>query len=468
MTVASVAQKIISFVYFAIIARGVGAEDTGKYFFALSFTTIFVVFVDVGLTNVLVREGAKLKERLSEYVSSILFLKIFLSILTYTAMAGTLVLLGYEVDTQTLVLIAGVTMLFDSLHATMYGVLRAIGNITYEAFGIVASQLLTLTLGTIFLFTDLPLYFLMIAFLVPSVLNVLFSSYIVRVKYGIHLKPVYSKEMIWYLIPITIPFALAMIFGRIFSYADSVILSKMAGDTAVGWYSVPYKIAFAFQFTPFALVAGLYPRMSEYFIHDRSRLNEIFNQGVRYLLIVSIPLSAGIIFLGTDLIHTFFGTQYAESVLPLKILIVSIVAAFMNIVLGALLNAVGRQKTQTILIGLVMCLNIALNIFLIPRFGVVGAALAATIGNYVLLAISWNVARQIVTIDYRRIFGTIGKLILACASMYLVLWYTDSSLPVALRALIGAGVFGIVFLLFRGFDRADKEYFRSLIHTKHE
>ena len=67
MTMASVGQKIISLVYFTLIARHIGAEDTGKYFFALAFTTVFVVFVDLGLTNVLVREAAKAREKIQAY-----------------------------------------------------------------------------------------------------------------------------------------------------------------------------------------------------------------------------------------------------------------------------------------------------------------------------------------------------------------------------------------------------------------
>src|SRR3989338_10171951 len=72
MTGASIAQKIISFVYFTLIARSIGVEGTGKYFLALSFTTIFVVFVDLGLSNVLVREAAKVRNNIQKYLSTIL------------------------------------------------------------------------------------------------------------------------------------------------------------------------------------------------------------------------------------------------------------------------------------------------------------------------------------------------------------------------------------------------------------
>ena len=68
MTFASVGQKIVAFAYFTIIANIIGVESLGTYFTALAFTTVFVVFVDLGFTNVLVREAAKAKDRLQEYM----------------------------------------------------------------------------------------------------------------------------------------------------------------------------------------------------------------------------------------------------------------------------------------------------------------------------------------------------------------------------------------------------------------
>lgn len=462
MTAASVGQKIISFVYFAIIARSLGAGDTGKYFFALSFTTIFVVFVDMGFTSVLVREGARLKEKISEIVSSVLYVKIFLSLGSYLAMAIVLLVLNHEVETQTLVLISGITMLFDSLQTTFYGTLRALGNVKYEALGILSSQLVTLILGITFLYFKLPLYFLMIAFLIPSVLSSIFAGYIAHSRYGVRVRPRYTREIVRYILPITIPFALATIFGRILSYADSVMLSKMAGDVAVGWYSVPYKIAYAFQFIPFALIAGLYPRLSEYFVGNTKRFSEVFNQGLRYLLLVSIPLSVGIVVLSTDIIHTFFD-EYEGSIVPLQILMFGIVPSFMNILLGALLNAAGRQNIQTTIIGSMMCVNIVLNAFLIPKLGPVGAALSATIGNWLITGISWVVVVRTVVLEHVKNAWLIGKLLISSAVMSAGVMYMGIfDISVMVRALVGACIFGCVFILCRGVTHEDIAYFKSL------
>jgi len=466
MTIASVGQKIVSFAYFAIIARTIGAENTGKYFFALSFTAMFVVLVDLGLTNVLVREAAKARSRLVEFLSSILGIKIILGVVSYGAMIALLHILGYDQETKILVYIAGITMLMDSIHITLYGTLRALGNVRYEAIGLVASQVATMVIGTICLYLGLPLYSLMIAFLIPSTINALYSYWALRIVFGIRIFVGYSMSVMRHMLPIAAPFALAAIFSRVFAYVDSVILSQLIGDIAVGWYSVPYKVAYAFQFIPFALIAGLYPRMSEYYAHDKKRLAEVFDQGLRYLLIVSIPIAIGIIATAPRLIPFLFGDAYLQSIIPLQILMVGVIAVFVNVELGALLNACDRQYMQTTLIGITMVLNIILNFVLIPYIGVAGAALAATGGNIFLTLTSWYVVHRTVRVRYAELGILITKLVISAGVMYGVIWYTTAYVHVLLQVCVGAIAFALCFVMLKTMRPREFAYLSSLISRK--
>ncbi|MBT3949003.1 oligosaccharide flippase family protein [Candidatus Parcubacteria bacterium] len=463
MTIASVFQKIIAFGYFAIIARSIGAEGTGKYFFALSFTTIFVVFVDLGLTNVMVREGAKLKTKLQEYFSAILFVKFFLSILTYAAAIIVINAMGYPVETKHLVYISGITMLFDSLHLSLYGTLRAIGNLKYEAIGMVVSQLITLILGSIFLYFGLPLIYLMVAFLIPSILNVLFAYTVVHKKYQIKLKLKYDKKVLKYIIPIVIPFALAGIFGRVYSYIDSVLLSKLAGDVVVGWYSIPYKVAYAFQFIPMALVAALYPRFSEYFVHDKEKLHYVFHQGIKYLLLVALPLVVGISLLSREIVTTLFTDEYINSILPLQILMIGIVFSYLNFHFGALLNACNKQVTQTVLIGVVMVMNIGLNIALIPQYGAVGAALAAVLGNIGLMLMSLFIVPKITKFNVNFLIQAIARLALSAGVMGAAVWYTNIHMGLVFAIFVGLISYPVMLFITRAVTRKQFDEMVSLV-----
>jgi O-antigen/teichoic acid export membrane protein len=455
MTLASVGQKIISFVYFTVIARSIGVEGTGKYFFALSFTTIFVVFVDLGFTNVLVREAAKAKSKIQEYFSLILATKIVLAIFTYLAAVITINLLGYPIETRHLVYLSAVTMLFDSFHLTFYGVLRSIGDLKYEAISITVSQFLTLILGSIFLYFNFSLIYLIAGFTIPSAINALYAGIIVHYKYGINLKPRYDRVLFQRIAAITIPFAIAAILARLYSYIDSIILSRLAGDTAVGWYSIPYKITYAFQFIPLALVAALYPRFSEYYEHNQVRLVRTFQEGTKYLLLIVCPLAVGISVLAQDIILQIYTSDYLPSVLPLQILMAGLIFSFVSFPIGALLNACDRQKTQTMIVAGVLLVNIVLNIFFIPIYGIVAAAIAALVGNILLTVIGYLCIPRITPISHRFFLRTVLQVSLSTVIMGIVVFFIKDLAHFTIAILAGMVVYIAMLFFVRAISRSD-------------
>lgn len=467
MTGASIVQKVISFAYFTLIARSIGVEGTGKYFLALSFTTIFVIFVDLGLTNVFVREAAKAKEKIQGYVSTILGIKLILGILTYGGLAVVVTLLNYQdPELRLMIFISGITMLFDSLHLTLYGVLRAIGDLRYEATSIPGSQLLSLILGSLFLWLKLPLVFLIVAFTIPSFFNVCFVATVLKRTYQIRLFPVFDKDIAKRFGRIAIPFALAAVFARVYGYVDSIILSKLAGHEAVGWYSVPYKITFAFQFIPLALVASLYPRLSEYFATDKSKLMVALTQSLSYLALTSFPIAIGIAVLARPIVLMLYGPSYEPSILPLQLLVISLIFSFASFPLGALLNACNKQATQTTIVGVVMVFNIILNLTLIPRFGATGAAISACAGNVLLTAIGYFYAQYFLKFPHTMIWPQFFRIGFSALCMGLVLYLLTSVIPVLILILLGGAVYVACLFLTRAVTRETVIEMMRLVRAK--
>ncbi|PIZ92485.1 MAG: hypothetical protein COX82_04705 [Candidatus Magasanikbacteria bacterium CG_4_10_14_0_2_um_filter_41_10] len=449
MTMASVFQKVIAFAYFTLIARKIGASGTGTYFFALSFTTVFVVFVDLGLTNVFIRESAKAKEKLGEYLSTILSIKIGLGLLSYLAAIIVINLMGYDIETRHLVYLSAVTMLLDSLHLTLYGSLRALGELKYEAMSIVGSQLLTLVLGTFFLYAGFPLIYLILAFTISSAANVLFAIFILKTKHHLSLRPSYKSDVAKHIARIAIPFALAAVFARVYSYIDSILLSKMMGNEAVGFYSIPYKITYAFQFIPLALIAALYPKFSEYFAHDKKKLSQVFEQGVKYLLLIAMPIAFGIAVLSKDIVLLLYTDEYLPSVLPLQILIISLIFSYLSFPIGAFLNACDKQKAQTTIVGTVMVVNIVLNVLLIPRLGVAGAAVAALVGNVLLTVFGYVIVPKITHVSHGYIAKTFFQILFSAGGMALAVYAVNTQVNFFYAILVGAVTYPILLFLTR-------------------
>jgi len=449
MTMASIGQKILAFLYFTLIARTLGVEDTGKYFLALSFTTVFVVFIDLGLTNVMIREIAKQKDFLQKYFSNIFFVKIFLAVLVYIAAIIFANVFGYGLEVRHMIYLSAVTMVFDTFHLTAYGALRAMHNVKYEAIGIVLSQGITLILGTIFLFLKFPLIFLIFAFTFASFVNFCFALWVLKNKYNISLKPRYDKLVFRHFLFIFLPFALAAIFARIYSYADTLILSKMMGNSFVGIYSIPYKITYAFQFIPVALVAALYPKLSDYYVSAREKMGEVLEFALKYLFVIVFPIAIGIMVLSEDLILFLYGKNYLPSVLPLQVLIMSLIFSYVSFPVGAFLNAAGRQTLQMKIVAFVTFVNIFANIWLIPEIGVVGAAIAAALGNFLLTAVGFYFIPKITKVDGGRIFSIFLRVAFAACIMGISVYALNMQIPFYLTIPVGAVIYIAMLFIFK-------------------
>jgi O-antigen/teichoic acid export membrane protein len=466
-TGALIFQKILAFIYFSLIARFLGVEDTGKYVFALTFTTLFAIFIDLGLGPVLTREIAKAKNRTELYLSNILALKIPLAVVTYVLVVSMINILAYPPITRSLVYISGIIMFLDSFSLTFWAVLRGHQRLKYESLGVIGLQLITVSLGSLVLIFKLGLLALISALLIGSLFNLVLALIMVVKKLKISIIPHYEPEVLKLLFRIGVPFALAGIFSRIYTSLDTVLLSTLAGDAAVGWYSIPIKITLALQFLPMAFMAALFPAMSEYFVSNKEKLAKTFEKAMHYLMIISLPMAAGIIVLAEPIILRVYTAEYLNSILPLRILMVSLFFLFINFPVGYLLNACNKQVTNTVNMGITVLVSVVLNIILIPRFSYIGAAVTSFISTFILFNLGMYWVPRIV--DYSRLYlvKSFLKILVASLIMAGVIDYLlNHEMGISWLALvpIGAGIYFVVLWILRGVSKHDiQDVWRSVV-----
>lgn len=384
LTIASIGQKILAFVYFLFLARIMGSEQTGGYFLALSITTVFSTITDFGLTPVVIRDIAKRPEEATQLVSQAMWFKIpFMTIGALLAIGSTYVL-GYDETVRELVMIACLIMLADALSLLFYGVLRGHHALRFESLGIFVGQLFTLLFGGTVLLLGPSLHYLIGALLIGSVFNMIFSAQQVIRLLGIKaILPRTNQTMARRLLKTAIPFALAGIFVKVYSYVDSILISVFLNTAAVGVYALAYKFTYAFQFLPMAFVAALYPGMSALVSSDPQRLKIVFDDALWYMMILATPITFGLFAIASDAV-ALAGSDYGEAAIVLQILIFVLIPIFLDFPVGSLLNAADKQATKTAIMGVTMVINVVFNILLVPAYGLIGAAISAVISFYFL------------------------------------------------------------------------------------
>lgn len=454
LMIALVIQKIISFSYFIVLARNLDPSALGKYYFAISFTTIFAIFIDIGLNNVITREIAKTKERAKILLGNILSIKIPLSFISLFFVIFIIKILKYDEITRQLVYLSSVCMILDSFTAIFYSVNRGFHNLKYESFGSAIFMAIATTFGLIALYFEMGLLWIMSALVVASVFNFLFSSFWLIYKWKIPILPQYNISLLKIIIKLTIPFGLFAIFQRLYMYLDTVILSIMLGDKYVGLYQISFKIIFALQFLPMAFTASLYPAMSYYWLNDKKQLSITFERAMNYLIIISLPIIFGIITLA-DKILLLFKPEYLDAILPLQIITASLIFIFINFPIGSLLNACDKQKINTINMMIVTLISVFLNIILISKFKIIGASITVVVTNLFMFVMGIYWVSGIIKYKYVNILNIFLKSLMASIIMGILIMFLKESINIFIISIVGGMFyFGILFSL-GGFKKED-------------
>lgn len=446
-TVASVLQKIVSFVYFAIIARIIGVDNTGIYFFAVAYTTIFVVFADFGLGTVFTREASRNKEKAAGYLNTLISAKLMFGVLTYILVVVSVNLLGYSDLTKNLIYISGITMFFDNIHNIFYSFFRSKQNLFFESVGIVFSQILTLIIGTLALFNKLPLYWLILAYTIPSFLNVVYVSLIYRSYFKLKLLLSFDFSLFKKFLIIAWPFALAGAIMRLYNYSDSLLMSKMLTPRELGLWGVVYKMSSSFYFLAIALSSSIYPVFSTMYIKDKAKVIYLFQKSYRYLFFLSFPIIGGIMVLAQPIMNLVYGSEYSPSVLPLQIAIVSLIFVFVTYINGSLLNAIDKQKLNTAILGSALVISIILNIILLPRLGIIGAAIVVVLTSIWLAKIGYLYCNQYLKIEHHIIFKYFNQTFWPACTMAACVYFLADKIYFLWTIPIGGIIYlGLVFL----------------------
>lgn len=466
LTMALVAQKIISYLFFIIIARTLGKTGIGEYVAAFAYASLCGVIIDAGLSNVLVRELARDQSASERLFRNVVGLKIvfgLLSLAVLTLIVWTLPLFGLNPPDIQLVMIALFAVWLDSVMTSAYSVFRGWQNLTYEAIATIVQKVGILIVGLLVLSVWPSPFNLVVA----TILGAIFAYGLVF-KY-LHLKishplwPLFDWGTQKYLLQLTRPFALAAFFAVAYSYFDSILLNTLAGSEAVGLYSVASKTMNAFIFIPSAFMAAVYPAMSVSYLEDKTRLSDLLYTSWRYLLIIGAPIATGL-YLVADQFVNLVGADYQSSALAIKLLMPSLVMMFLTYPLGSLLNGTNHQRWQTFILGVGLTVNIVLNLWAIPRFGFIGASITWSVTNLLMLCLGVTLVSQIIKFPYKKIAGSLLRILLSIIVMSLTVHLLHNYSLLIIIPLAGL-IYFISIVLLKELRASDISYFNRLRHV---
>jgi len=375
--------SIFGLILSILIARKLGDIQYGKYAFAVAFTGIFCTFVGLGYGMLMIREVARDKSLIRKYFGNVTAIYLVTSIVTNVILIITINLLHYPTETKLLVYSLGIYTGLVAIASIARMTFRIYERMEYEMYTLILREAVRVGLGIAILLMGYGLKGLAYVFVFSGIVDLLISFFICSKKFT---KPriEFDFSFLTSTLKIAFPFALFSVFALIYTNTDTVIISVLKGDEAVGLYNVANNLTQNLQ--PFAVLFlnALFPIISIYYLSSKESLKIAYEKAFQYLFIISLPMSVGIFILAQRIILLVYGSGYEKSVVVLQILSFEILLMFMIQCLGFMLVAINKQNEMVLIICIGALVNVVCNVILIPHFSYIGSAIATIITEIIL------------------------------------------------------------------------------------
>jgi O-antigen/teichoic acid export membrane protein len=275
-----------------------------------------------------------------------------------------------------------------------------------------------------------------------------------------------NLESVWRLMRESFVFWVGTVFGLIYLWIDTIMLSLMTDKTVVGWYGATTTLFQTMLALPMLVTTAWLPRYITAYEHSLEDLRAAARRPLEVVVAVSLPLAAGTAMFSRVIVNTLYGPGFANAAPVLVALAVCLIPMYLNMMLGQVATAQRRQRIWTWLMVLSVAVNIGLNVVLIPltqrhlHNGAIGAGWAMVLTEAVQGAVAFAlVGRHILD---RRSFARILGAGLAAGAMLAVRW---AAAPLGTAPALGLAVLALLaaLLVFRAVTREELQLVRKLI-----
>ena len=390
-TIKTLLSMVFPLITFPYISRVLQVEAIGKYNFAASVVSYFVLLADLGIATYAIREGTRLREdriQISRFASEMVTIHILSAVASIVLLCVATVLVLKLRSYWILILILSIQIPMSVFgRSWIYSVYEEFGVITLTQ---VVFQFFTVVLLFLFVHTPQDLYVYTAVYVISTAgANLLYGFY--SKKY-IDIRPVGLSGLKRHMKPILLIFATTAT-TTIYVNSDTTILGWLVNDEAVGIYSTAVKVYNIVKHIISAVIIVLIPRLTQY--AGTERFKSFFNRVLQTLALLILPSMVGLFMLSENVIDILAGVQYMAAVTPLRLLCVALgFSMFACLYASGVLIPNMQERAFLVATIISAAVNIVLNFILIPYYSYTAAAFTTLVAEMVVLAICFAQAKK--------------------------------------------------------------------------
>ena len=380
-----------------IIARFYGAESLGIFALVNSFLMFTALFTLSGTGTSILK---LIPEHIAKYsIESAFYIyrKIHCFILFFSACIGLFLFFASDIIAKHIFLkpqlsfylaLAACFVVFKSLADFNTQAIRGLRLInTYAFMQILPSFVMIASILTLTMFSTHignPVYAQLTTFFVVALVGgiIMNRSFKNKINNSGNVEIVPFKEIFCLSLPMLMTGSMHFFIGQ----TGIILLGIFRPESDVGLYSAAVKLATLTSFVLQAVNSMVAPKFSELF--HKQKIDDLFQiakKSAKLIFWSTFPVLVILLLAGKSILALLFSTEFVTAY---PALIILVIGQFVNSISGStglFMNMTGHQNTYSKIIFFSTLLNFVLNFVLIPKFGIIGSAVANAIS-----LVSWN------------------------------------------------------------------------------
>ncbi|PEK48118.1 flippase, partial [Bacillus toyonensis] len=366
-----------------ILASYLGAKEYGAFSVAVAFSMVAGYFTDVGLSNVVLREGSKGKKDDSIVMST--YIKMRLMLLVITLLASTIIIY-FLYSKGNLSKVMFLLVLPTVIGLSMQSISVVYFQLKEQMKQIAKIRTLSAILSVFFVVLGM-----LCKFDINSIAFLYGCSYVIAGIYGLYMLFTknslrFSSEFDKSLLTGVPAFIISGLLIMILPQLGPLVLEKTVSLNELGNFSVAYRIPAALYQIPGVVAGAFYPVLFRYYnSKDLIKHKELNFLQVKIMGLMGICLCIPLFHLSNIIVEIVFGEEWDAAAIGLKILSLMLFLQSFNFPLADGLTTRNLQSKRTITQFLAVLLGIVLYYVFSLKFGVVGGATAAVFIEVIML-----------------------------------------------------------------------------------
>lgn len=375
-----------------MIARKFGAGEFGQLALALSIIDISKVVADLGIDIIIIRRIAADLSSTEKLFGNIISLKLLFSTGCFFTAPLAHVLIFERAGGVELVFIVAFSIYTSLLINAFVSYFQAKLSMARVVISNLTGAGIYILLTIAGIGSDLPLRVVIVA--MPLSELVTLALMLRQFRREAQLRLAFDKAVIFDILKESVFVGISGIIVVTYLRLDTLVIGWFVGDRGVGEYAVAYRLVEPFLLIFSSLATSLYASLSgAWGVAPLAQIRQTIKRVIVPVVMLALIGICGLSFLGRPFLN-MLSDEYSKSANVLFVLSWSILFKAVNTQLTAILNSLGKFRIITIIAANNLLLCLALNLLLVPRYGILGAA--AT----VVLVEAINMLLQLICIFY--------------------------------------------------------------------